>query len=48
MTKALLERGFGIVGPPETLLPDMEPEFENKVFRQLCRKVGSINRDITA
>ena len=33
--KALVERMFGIFGPPETLHSDQGPEFENKVVKQL-------------
>ena len=36
IAKALLvERVFGIFGPPETLDSDQGPEFENKVVKQL-------------
>ena len=35
IAKALVERVFGIFGPPETLHSDQGPEFENKVVKQL-------------
>ena len=35
IAKALVERVFGIFGPPETLHSDKGPEFENKVVKQL-------------
>lgn len=35
VAKVLVERVFGIFGPPETPLSDMGFEFENKVIRQL-------------
>jgi len=40
VAKALLEKVFGIFGPPEILLSDMGPDFENKVVRQLQEKFG--------
>ena len=35
IAKALVERVFGIFGPPETLHSDQGPEFKNKVVKQL-------------
>ena len=35
IAKALVERVFGIFGPPETLHSDQSPKFENKVVKQL-------------
>ena len=35
IAKALVERVFGISGPPETLHSDQGPEFKNKVVKQL-------------
>ena len=35
IAKALVERVFGIFGPPETLHSDQGPELENKVVKQL-------------
>ena len=35
IAKALVERVFGIFGPPETLHSNQGPEFENKVVKQL-------------
>ena len=38
--KALVERVFGVFGPPETLHSDQGPEFENKVGKQLQDVLG--------
>ena len=35
IAKALVERAFGIFGPPKTLHSDQGPEFKNKVVKQL-------------
>ena len=40
VAKALVERVFGIFGPPEILLSDGGPEFENKVVHQLQEVFG--------
>ena len=40
IAKALVERVFGIFGPPETLHSDQGPEFENKVMKQLQNVFG--------
>ena len=40
IAKALVERVFGIFGPPETLHSDQGPEFENKVAKQLQNVFG--------
>ena len=40
IAKALVERVFGIIGPPETLHSDQGPEFENKVVKQLRDAFG--------
>ena len=44
IAKALVERVFGIFGPPEVLHSDQGPEFENEVVKQLqnvfgCKKI---------
>ena len=41
--KALVERVFGIFGPPKTLHFDQGPEFENKVVKQLQDVFGYKN-----
>ena len=40
IAKALVERVFGIFGPPETLHSDQGPEFENRVVKQLQDVLG--------
>ena len=40
IAKALVERVFGIFGPPETLHSDQGPEFKNKVVNQLQDAFG--------
>ena len=40
IAKALVERVFGIFGPPETLHADQDPEFENKIVGQLYDVFG--------
>ena len=43
IAKALVERVFGIFGPPETLRSDQGPEFGNKVFvKQLQDVFGGL------
>ena len=44
--KALVERLFGIIGPPETLHSDQSPEFKNEVVKQL-QDISSYNRTRT-
>ena len=45
IAKALVERVFGIFGPPETLHSDQGPEFENKVVKQLQDVFGYENQN---